>query len=128
VSTTTVPVSDALRVLIVEDEGIVAMWLADALADLGCIVVGPAARVTKALALIDSERVEAAILDINVAGETVFPVADKLLERGIPFVFATGYGIAGLTDAHRDRTVLQKPYLLDTLQRTLEELRRQARG
>jgi CheY-like chemotaxis protein len=128
VNTPVVPALYGLRVLVVEDEGIVAMWLADALGDLGCVVVGPAARVTKALALIDSHRVEAAILDINVAGETVFPVADKLLERGIPFVFATGYGVAGLTEAHRERTVLQKPYLLDTLQRTLEELRKSSRS
>lgn len=109
-----------LEVLAVEDESIVAMLLEDLLHDLGCKVVGPAARIEEALTLLDNERVQAAILDINIAGQTVFPVADRLAELGIPFVFTTGYGTAGLVDKHRSRTVLQKPYQLESLRAALE--------
>lgn len=111
---------DGISVLVVEDESMVAMLLEDMLYDLGCSVVGPAGRIDEALQLLDSKRVGAAILDINIAGDKVFPVADKLLERDIPFVFATGYGAAGLVERHQDRPVLQKPYRIETLQRALE--------
>lgn len=109
-----------LRVLAVEDESLVALWLEDLLLELGCIVVGPAARVDEALKLVGAQSVQAAVLDINVAGEKIFPVADRLRELGIPFVFATGYGAAGLVDPHKDRAVLQKPYSSETLRRALE--------
>jgi CheY-like chemotaxis protein len=108
-----------LRVLVVEDESMVAMLLEDMLYDLGCHVVGPAARVDEALATLVVERVDAAVLDINIAGEKVFPVADRLLELDVPFVFATGYGAAGLAERHQDRTVLQKPYLSRALEAAL---------
>ena len=110
-----------VKVLAVEDESVVAMWLEDALADLGCIVVGPAARVEEALELLKRESVQAAVLDVNVAGSSVFPVADRLQELNIPFVFATGYGTAGVVERHRERTVLQKPYSTQMLKRALQE-------
>jgi CheY-like chemotaxis protein len=109
-----------LKVLAVEDESMVAMWLEDALTDLGCTVVGPAARIQEALALIDSEPVQVAVLDVNLAGEPVFPVADRLQELQIPFLFATGYGAAGLVARHEHRTVLQKPYSVETLKLALQ--------
>jgi CheY-like chemotaxis protein len=100
----------AARILVVEDEMLVAALLEDRLEALGCHVVGPAAGVAEALALLGAERVDAAVLDVNLGGEMVFPVADALVERGIPFIFATAYGAAGVADRHSRRTVLDKPY------------------
>jgi CheY-like chemotaxis protein len=98
------------RILVVEDEALVAMLVEDALLDAGCAVVGPVATVADALALLDDAKPEAAVLDLNLAGETSAPVADALAERGVPFVVATGYGAAGLPPEHKDAPVLAKPY------------------
>jgi CheY-like chemotaxis protein len=100
----------ALRVLVVEDEMLVAMELEEALRSFGCLVVGPASRIRHALQLASEAEIDAAVLDVNVAGEKVFPVAEVLARRGVPFVFATGYGAAGIDGAFRDRPILQKPY------------------
>jgi len=109
------------RVLVVEDEALVAMLVEDALLDAGAIVVGPAATVAEALAIMQSEPPEAAVLDLNLAGETSTPVADALARAGIPFVVATGYGAEGLPKEHAGVPVLAKPYdpadLTATLQR-----------
>ncbi|HEU4654292.1 MAG TPA: response regulator [Steroidobacteraceae bacterium] len=115
-------VLDGVRILIVEDESLVCMWLEDVLSGFGCNVVGPASRLPRALELAANETIDAAILDINVAGEKVFPVADKLHERNIPFVFSTGYGTAGLPERYAQHTVLQKPYFEFKLQEELERL------
>lgn len=101
---------DGLRVLVVEDEAMVAMMIEDILVDLGCVVVGPVAGVSAALQLLEAEPVDAAVLDVNLSGEKVFPVADRLAAGGVPFLFSTGYGRAGLEGRHLDRPVLQKPY------------------
>jgi hypothetical protein len=69
---------------------------------------------------LNDRAVDAAVLDINLAGERVFPVANRLAELGIPFVFATGYGEAGLPDTHHSRIVLQKPYSAAGLRKALE--------
>jgi len=100
------------RVLVVEDEALVAMLVEDALVDAGCDVVGPVATVAEALSLLDGTETppEAAVLDLNLAGETSAPVADELARRGVPFVVATGYGAAGLPPEHKDVPVLAKPY------------------
>lgn len=98
------------RILVVEDEVLVAQLLADQLEDLGCEVVGPAGRVSEALEVLAAEAVDAAVLDVNIAGEKVFPVADALAARGVPFVFATAYGALGVAPRHADRAVLDKPY------------------
>jgi CheY-like chemotaxis protein len=111
-----------LHVLAVEDESLVAMWLEDLLADLGCLVVGPANSVAAALVLLDQQPVDAAILDINIAGERVFPVADRLTALNVPFVFATGYGVSGVQEPYAHRPVIQKPYTMGTLQRALESV------
>ncbi len=111
------------RVLLVEDEMIIAMLLEDMLDDLGCCVVATASRPAQALAVIESaDLIEAAVLDLNLDGQMSFGVADALAERGIPFLFATGYGDAGLTERHRGRPVLQKPFQRDDLGRTLQTL------
>jgi CheY-like chemotaxis protein len=109
-------------VLAVEDESLVAMWLEDLLADLGCLVVGPANTIKAALTLLDQQPVDAAVLDINIAGEKVFPVADRLTALNVPFVFATGYGVSGVQEPHAHRPVIQKPYTTRTLQRALESV------
>ncbi len=99
-----------LRILIVEDEMLVAMNIEDMLLELGHEVAGLASRLAPALALAREGRFEAAMLDVNLAGEPSFPVADILIERGIPFLFATGYGRQGIEERYRDRPILQKPF------------------
>ncbi len=98
------------RVMVVEDEALVAMLVEDALLDAGAEVVGPAATVADALALMRLRMPEAAVLDLNLAGETSTPVADELAKHGIPFVVATGYGADGLPPGHTNAPVLAKPY------------------
>jgi CheY-like chemotaxis protein len=98
------------RVLVVEDESLVAMLLETMLEDMGCVPVGPAATIDEALKLVDSEMFDAALLDVNVAGQPVFPVARALEARGIPLVFSTGYGEGGLPEAWRGRPTVQKPF------------------
>lgn len=111
------------RVLVVEDEALVAMLVEDALLDAGCSVVGPAATVQEALSLLEAGAApEAAVLDLNLAGETSTPVADALASLGVPFVVATGYGAAGLPPEHRDAPVLAKPYDPAELTATLARL------
>ena len=99
-----------MRILVAEDEMLVAMLIEDMLGDLGHDVVGPAMRLETALAAAESEDLDFAILDINLAGKQSFPVADRLVRRGIPFMFASGYGAAGLVDPYRQAPVLQKPF------------------
>lgn len=98
-----------------------AMMLDDLLTEAGCRVL-KAARLAKALELVGTEPIDAAILDINLAGNQVFPVADALRQRGIPFIFTSGYGRDGLPPDYRDWPMLQKPYGVDALHRALERL------
>ena len=112
-----------LRVLVVEDEMMVAMLIEDMLSDLGCVVIGPAARLDEALDLARAGEFDCAVLDVNVGGQPIFPVADLLRERGKPFAFATGYGDAGLRDADKGTSVLQKPFREGDLARVLGGLR-----
>ncbi|HWQ86486.1 response regulator [Brevundimonas sp.] len=99
------------RVLVVEDESLVAMLLETILEDMGCTPVGPAANVDDGLAMAtDGERLDAALLDVNVAGRQVFPVAEALKARGVPFVFSTGYGEGGLPEEWRGQATIQKPF------------------
>jgi CheY-like chemotaxis protein len=110
------------RVLLVEDEMIVAWLLEDMLADLGCAVVGPAANVNQALAMIDAEAIDVAVLDVNLNGKMSYPIADALAARGVPFVFSTGYDKDSLLDGYRTFPVLQKPFHRSELVDTLAEL------
>lgn len=103
------------RVLVVEDEILVAMLIEDILADLGCEVVGPASRVAAAIDLARSAEIDVAFLDVNVAGEEVFPVAEALAARGIPFVFVSGYGDEALEGSFVGRPTLKKPFPPDDL-------------
>lgn len=111
-----------LRVLVVEDEMMVSMLIEDMLGELGCQVVGPAARLDEAMALAREADLDCAVLDVNLGGQPIFPLADLLRERGRPFAFATGYGDAGLRDVDRGTPVLQKPFREVDLARVLGEL------
>ena len=117
------PDLSGLRVLVVEDEMMVSMLIEDMLTDLGCIVVGPAARLDEAIALAESEQIDCAVLDVNLGGQPIFPLADILRAKGAPFAFATGYGDAGLRDVDKGSLVLQKPFRETDLARILGELR-----
>jgi CheY-like chemotaxis protein len=108
-----------LRVLVVEDEALVAMLIEDALTDLGCEVVALVAGLDEALSVAAREPLDAAVLDVNLAGREVYPAADRLAARGVPFVFATGYGPQGIRDGYRDRPALQKPFEPQELARAL---------
>ncbi len=107
------------RVLVVEDEMLIGMLLEDMLADLGHAVVGVVPRVNEALAAVQREDFDLAILDVHLNGQAVFPVAEALSGRGIPFVFATGYGERGLPEEYRSRPILQKPFAKDDLEKML---------
>ncbi|WP_125256963.1 response regulator [Brevundimonas fluminis] len=98
------------RVLIVEDESLVAMLLETMLEDLGCVAVGPASSVDEGLRLAKEDGVDVALLDVNVAGTQVFPVAEALEAKGVPLVFSTGYGEGGLPEHWRGRPTVQKPF------------------
>jgi two-component sensor histidine kinase len=105
------------RVMVVEDEALVAMVVSDAMTELGYQVVGPFSRPPDAIAAVRDTDIAAAILDINLAGTLVYPVAEELTLRGIPFVFVTGYGIESIDKRFSDIPVLQKPIERETLQR-----------
>lgn len=108
------------RILIVEDESLVAMLLETILEDMGALPVGAISTVDEALVLLDDDHeLDAALLDVNVAGREVFPVAEALKARGIPFVFSTGYGEGGLPDAWRGQATIQKPFTEDAVRSAL---------
>jgi DNA-binding response OmpR family regulator len=92
------------------------------LTELGHEVVGIAGRLGPALELARDGGFDAAMLDVNLAGDRSFPVADLLIERGIPFLFATGYGLEGIEEKYRDRPVLQKPFRAEELVAAVEAL------
>jgi len=98
------------RVLLVEDQMIVAMDIEAVVNELGCTVVGPVGTLDAAVRLAVREPLDAAILDVNLDGEMVFPVAEALQARGIPFIFSTGYGEAALPEKWRGPSRLGKPF------------------
>ncbi|MBD0274439.1 MAG: response regulator [Acetobacteraceae bacterium] len=115
-------ISDALagcRVLVVDDEALIAMNVQDMLDELGCVVVAAPTRVEEALAVVEDGGIDAVLLDVNLHGRPSFPVADALAARQVPFVFATGYGTHILREDLRDRPLLPKPFRLRDLERVL---------
>ncbi len=106
-------------VLVVEDEYLIRMLLEDMLADLGYGVVAAVGTIAEARKLAASGEFNAAILDVNLDGQEIFPVADILAERSLPFIFVTGYGERSLPDRYRDRPALQKPFQAEQLSATL---------
>jgi CheY-like chemotaxis protein len=111
------------RVLIVEDEYFVADDIARALEKLGAVVVGPLASRDEALALFASQTpIDVAVLGINLRGEAIYPLADALRRRGVPFVFTTGYAEASVPEAYRSIQRWEKPFDADKLVEALPEL------
>ena len=116
-STTAMP-----RVLVVEDEYLIRMLLEDMLADLGYAIAEAVGTIAEASRIAAAGAFDVAILDVNVEGEEVYPVADILAQRGLPFVFVTGYGEGSLPAKYRSRPSLQKPFQTEQLQATLAGL------
>ncbi|EGY02570.1 two-component response regulator [Nitrospirillum viridazoti Y2] len=108
-----------LRVLVVDDEAMVAMMMEQALLDLGMTVVGPVGTLPQALALAKAGGIDCAILDVNLQGTPIYPVADLLADTGVPFIFLTGYDKVTMDDRYHGVAVLQKPVRLSDLERVL---------
>jgi CheY-like chemotaxis protein len=110
---------EGVRVLVVEDEFLVATLIEDMLVAAGCVVADPIPRLSEAVDAVGSGTFDAAVLDVNLGGDRVYPVADALSRRNIPFVFVTGYSSGGLPREYNGRPRLCKPFkmadLLDTL-------------
>jgi two-component SAPR family response regulator len=97
------------RLLLVEDEALTGMMMSDMLTELGFHVIGPFGRIADAMAAVRREDFQAAVLDVNLDGEMVYPVADVVVARGVPFVFVTGYGAECIDRRFAQVPVLQKP-------------------
>lgn len=110
------------RIFVVEDESLIRMLLEDMLTDLGHEVAATASNVSAAKLLAATGGFDAAILDVNLEGEEIFPVADILAQRNLPFVFASGYGQAALPEHFRNRPTLQKPFQTEQLEAALKGL------
>ncbi|MDO8878093.1 MAG: response regulator [Pseudolabrys sp.] len=110
------------RILVVEDEYLIRMLLEDMLADLGHTVAAAVGTIAEAEQLAATGDFDCAVLDVNLDGLEIFPVADILMKRGKPFVFVTGYGEGSLPEAYRDRPALQKPFQAERLEQTLNGL------
>jgi CheY-like chemotaxis protein len=109
-----------VRILVAEDEYLLADALADALIALGAQVVGPVGGLAEALALLATVPVDGAVLDINLRGEMVFPLADALAASGVSYVFATGYGHESIPERYRDVPTLSKPVDVQSLKPLLD--------
>jgi CheY-like chemotaxis protein len=112
-------VLDGLRVLIVEDESLVAMLIEDMLEDLGAASTEVATNLDAALARLAGDPFDFAVLDLNLAGVMTYPVADALRARRIPFTFATGYGASGLAKGYESEMSLPKPFTGEDLARVV---------
>ena len=107
-------------VFLVEDEVMIRMMVADMLEELGYSIAAEAGDISEAIRLAQSTDFDLAILDVNVNGKVISPVADLIRARNRPFIFATGYGSSGLPEEYRDRPSLQKPFQIETLARVIE--------
>ena len=116
------PEPAAPRLLVVEDEYLIRMLLEDMLADLGYTVAAAVGSFAEASEAATNGAFDAAILDVNLAGREIFPVADILAKRGLPFVFVTGYGERSLPEPYRDRPALPKPFQAEQLKAVLARL------
>ena len=115
---------EGMSVLVVEDEAIISFLLEDMLGELGARDVRTAASVSSALAMIDAQKPDFAVLDVNLGGERVYPVAERLEGDGVPFVFTTGYGKSGLDPRWTVKTVVQKPFTVPIMDAALRALLR----
>src|SRR5438046_4502239 len=109
------------RILLVEDSPVVGPFTADLLQELGCEVVGPAPNMAAARELVDGGGFDAALMDIHIRGERVFPICEVLEAKGLPFVLTSGYADWQMADKWNERPRLQKPYKLDQVRQALSE-------
>jgi DNA-binding NtrC family response regulator len=106
--------------LVVEDELMIRMLLDGMLKELGYEVAGEAGRIDEAVALAKEAKFDVAILDVNLNGQPITPIVEILIQRGLPFVFATGYGQRGVPEAYRQNVTLQKPFQVEALAQAIE--------
>lgn len=116
------PNSPNARILVVEDESLIRMLLEDMLADLGYSVAAAVGTIGEATKVAAEGEFDVAILDVNLDQDPIYPVADILAKRGLPFVFVTGYGERSLAEPYRDRPALQKPFQAEQLEKALANL------
>lgn len=107
------------RLLIVEDEYLIRLLLEDMLVELGCSIAAVASNLDDGKKAAQTSEIDLAILDVNIDGQQVFPIADILRDRKLPFIFITGYGARGLPEHYRDLPTLQKPFQMHDLEATL---------
>jgi CheY-like chemotaxis protein len=107
------------RLLIVEDEYLIRLLLEDMLIEFGCSIAAVASNLEDGKKAAEASEIDLAILDVNIDGQQVFPIADILRGRKQPFIFITGYGARGLPDHYRDTPTLQKPFQMHDLKATL---------
>jgi CheY-like chemotaxis protein len=119
---------EGLKVLVVEDETIISMLLEDMLQELGCSGIWHASNVGSAFAILDGHEPDLALLDVNLGGELAYPIATRLGDAGIPFVFTTGYGRAGIPEIWSPTPVIQKPFALSALAKALQSVLEQRRS
>jgi CheY-like chemotaxis protein len=110
------------RILVVEDELMIRMLLNGMLEDIGYTMTAEAGAIDEAVALAKQADFDAAILDVNLNGQPITPVVEALIERGLPFVFATGYGARGVPEAYRNNPTLQKPFQTEALEQALKAI------
>ena len=127
-ATPPLPRLENLAVLVVEDETMIALLLEDMLVELGCSRIWHASSVGEALTCLGERRPDIAMLDVNLNRELVFPVAERLIELGTPFVFATGYGGPELPASMAGAPLLHKPFSVEALGQLLAELLARARA
>ena len=108
------------RILIVEDSPVVGPFTADLLQELGCIAIGPAPNLAIGRQLIESEQIDAALVDVHIRGERVFPLCDALAAKDVPFVLTSGYADWNMPEKWQDRPRLQKPYTLGEVEKALK--------
>ena len=114
----------AKRILIVEDSPVVGPFTADLLEELGCIVVGPAPNMALGRQLIESQKIDGALVDVHIRGERVFPLCDMLESRAVPFILTSGYADWQIPEKLEKRPRLQKPYTMEQVEKALVELLR----
>jgi CheY-like chemotaxis protein len=107
------------RIFVAEDEAMVLMLFEDTLADIGCELAGTASNLEEAIKKVGSIDFDVGVLDMNLSGERSFPLADELLRKRIPFVFATGYGAGGIPDAYKSVPTVHKPFNQRDLEKAL---------
>jgi CheY-like chemotaxis protein len=109
------------QVFVAEDEFHILLLLEDMLASLGCRIIDSASRVDVALQLAQRLAVDVAVLDVNLCGQKIYPAAEMFRQRGIPFIFSTGYSLSGIDPAWAKYPVVQKPFLLERLAQALAQ-------